>query len=149
MSHPERSRRDTVCIPQILILVVSYDIFITWMTIYSEFKCCFHITNELIISALNFTISTNIETPVACFFVNSKSTVIFWSNTPLLEFSHWQQGIPPFTEYWTSSYCWFFSLYKIRYFSRIAYHAKTLIWLDIMTRTMIFKNMFCNGLLHI
>ena len=68
MSHQERSGHETVSISQTLMFVIFDDIFITWMTIYLDNKCCFHtITVYLIISVLNLSVSTNIETPVAFF----------------------------------------------------------------------------------
>ena len=71
------SQCDTICISQTLMLVIFYDIFMAWMTIYFDNKYCFHTTIVLfVMSALHLTVSTNMETPVACFFVNSKSSII-------------------------------------------------------------------------
>ena len=60
----------TLCISQTLMLVIFYDILITWMVIYFNNKCCFHTMTVVVtdnISALTLTVSTNIKTPVACF----------------------------------------------------------------------------------
>ena len=50
---PERSGRDTVSVSQTLMIVIFYDIIITWMTICFDNKCCFH-TNTMLTYNISF-----------------------------------------------------------------------------------------------
>ena len=59
VSHPERSGRDTLCISQILMLVIFYNILITWMTIYLSNKC-FH-TTTVVVTVMTYSISFKVD----------------------------------------------------------------------------------------
>ena len=59
VSHPERSGRDTLCISQTLMLVIFYDILITWMTIYLSNKC-FH-TATVVVTFITYSISFKVD----------------------------------------------------------------------------------------
>ena len=107
MSHQERSGHETVSISQTLMFVIFDDIFITWMTIYLDNKCCFHtITVYLIISVLNLTYQLILKLQLL-FFHKFKINLYLKPHTFNRTFTLTKMNVP-FTEDSTTSYCWFF-----------------------------------------
>ena len=108
-------------------LLIFYDIRITWTTIYFNNKCCFHTTTVLTYNtSFKFDCINQYWNSNCLFCVNSKSAII-WSHTPLLEFSQWQNRI--------------FQLDCLP-MQELEYN-----WISCIE--CFFKNMVCNSLLHI